>query len=617
LGHQRLAILDLSAAGHQPMRSAFDRYVMVFNGEIYNHTDLRARVTEQAREPIAWKGHSDTETLLAGFEVWGIEETLKQAVGMFALAVWDRRDRVLSLARDRMGEKPLYYGWIGNGFVFASELKAFQEFPGFANPLSRDALTLYFRYIYIPAPYSIYQNIFKLEPGCLLTLPLSAAGRIPEQGPHAPYRQGNWRISRYWSLREQVKTGQAALITDEDKAINAVEAALKESVRIQSIADVPLGAFLSGGLDSSLIVALMQSLDGQPVKTFTIGFSESGFNEAEYARAVADHLCTEHTELYLSGAQARDVIPLLPGLYDEPFADSSQIPTFLVAQMTRNYVTVALSGDGGDELFGGYNRYFWVSTIWNKISWLPFSLRQRLCRMLIRFAGSGQADLPLLSRLLPSKLQVALAGDKLQKLGIRLQNAQTIDDFYLSLVSEWPDPQQLVIDGHEPATLLSRRGDWPRFSSVEERMMYLDSASYLPGDILTKVDRAGMGVSLESRVPFLDHRLVELSWQIPLNMKVRAGQGKWLLRQILDKYVPGELIERPKQGFAIPLGEWLRGPLRDWAEDLLDPRQMAVQGYLRSDLIQQKWQQHKAGQRNWEQSLWAVLMFQAWLQENC
>jgi len=621
LGHRRLSVLDLSRTGHQPMLSASGRFVISFNGEIYNHIELKKQLSAETSAEFhssrssqyKWKGHSDTEILLACFEVYGIEKTLKLIVGMFAIAVWDRQERQLFLVRDRMGEKPLYYGWCNNGFVFGSELKALRQFPGFSNVISRDVLTLYFRYSYIPAPYSIYKDIYKLEPGCILTLSLTGTAKTPAFVPNAPCDSDGWALKRYWSLHEQVIAGQSAIIEDENEAISTLELTLKESIRLQSIADVPLGAFLSGGIDSSLIVALMQAQTKHPVRTFTIGFDEAGYNEAEYAKAVAKHLQTEHTELYLNHQQAIDVIPLLPGLYDEPFADSSQIPAFLIAQMTRKHVTVALSGDAGDELFGGYNRYFWGPKIWKRISWLPYNVRQKLSSLLIlssKIAGTQVANC-----LLPHKLHDALLAEKMQKLGQRLMGVTDFNDFYLSLVSEWRIPEKIVIDGRTPATLLTKQTEWPDFLDPAQRMMYLDAMTYMPDDILCKVDRAAMGVGLETRVPMLDHHVVALSWQLPLELKVKHGQGKWALRKILYKYVPKELIERPKQGFAIPLAQWLRGPLREWAEELLDPARLSRESYLQHEPIHQKWEEHLTGKRNWEHSLWSVLMFQAWLEK--
>ncbi len=611
LGHRRLAIVDLSPAGHQPMHSASGRYVIVFNGEVYNHLSLRKQLEAGGALQRVWQGHSDTETLLACFETWGITKSLQNFVGMFAFAVWDRQKRQLTLTRDRMGEKPLYYGWCNGSFIFGSELKALRRYPGFTNAIARDVLPLYLRSSYIPAPYSIYQGIYKLESGCMLTVDATGLYIDPASAPHTPCKNTGWILQRYWSLHDQIKKRESGIILDERDALSSLETALAESVRIQSRADVPLGAFLSGGIDSSLIAALMQGQATQPIKTFTIGFEEDGYSEAVYAKAVAEHLHTEHTELYLNAAQAMEVIPLLPTLYDEPFADSSQIPTFLVAQMARQYVTVALSGDGGDELFGGYNRYLWAPKIWQKISWMPYGLRQHICRLLIRASG-----MDLWTRYWggSSRISIALAGEKLQKLGQRLQDVRDIDDFYQSLVSEWQAPEDMVLFGQEPDTLLTDRGRWPQLERVEERMMYLDAMTYLPDDILCKVDRAAMGVSLETRVPFLDHRVVELAWRLPLHMKIRDGQGKWPLRQLLYKYVPRALIERPKQGFAIPLGEWLRGPLRDWAEHLLNPVRLSEQGYFRSEPIRQKWQEHVTKKRNWEHSLWSILMFQAWLE---
>jgi asparagine synthase (glutamine-hydrolysing) len=476
-------------------------------------------------------------------------------------------------------------------------------------------LTLYFRHRYIPAPYAIYQDIYKLEPGCLLTLCHSSAQQMPEQVPRAGCTHKGLTISRYWSLKEQAVAGLSAPQQDNQACLAALEAVLKASIQLQSIADVPLGAGLSGGLDSSPIVALMQLQSSRPVRTFTVGFAEHGYNEAEYAKKVAEHLQTEHTELYLDSRQAMDVIPLLPELYDEPFADSSQIPAFLIARMAREHVTVALSGDGGDELFGGYNRYFWAPGIWQKISWLPYTFRQSMLQTAAGLSNIFSRAQSGAHRVIPENMRVALFNEKMHKLRHRLQSVHNIDDFYYSLVSEWRNPEDLVIDGREPVTLLTDKDNWPEIETVEQRMMYLDAMTFLPDDILCKVDRAAMAVSLETRVPFLDHRVVEAAWRLPLDMKIRNGQGKWALRQILYKYVPKELLERPKQGFAIPLGQWLRGPLRDWAEQLLDTGRLAEQGFLRPEPIQQKWTEHLLGKRNWEHSLWSVLMFQAWLEQ--
>ncbi len=611
LGHRRLAVLDLSPAGHQPMHSNSGRYVIVFNGEVYNHLALRKQLGDSGAQQRDWQGHSDTETLLACFEAWGIKQSLQRFVGMFAFALWDRHKRLLTLARDRMGEKPLYYGWCNGNFLFGSELKALRQHPGCTHAIARDVLALYLRSSYIPAPYSIYQNIYKLEPGCMMTVDAASLSGQPTLAPRAPADGTGWTLQRYWSLQDQIIKSRSDTMLDGPEALSILENALMESIQQQSVADVPLGAFLSGGIDSSLITALMQVQSSKPIKTFTIGFEEQGYSEAVYAKAVADHLHTDHTELYLSATQAMEVIPQLPTLYDEPFADSSQIPTFLVAQMARQYVTVALSGDGGDELFGGYNRYFWAPKIWKKISFLPYALRQLTSRLLIR-----ASDMDIWARYSKKTgpLAIALAGEKIQKLGQRLQGVRDIDAFYLSLVSEWRTPEEVVLLGQEPETLLTNREKWPQLDRVEERMMYLDAMTYLPDDILCKVDRAAMGVSLETRVPFLDYRVVELAWQLPLHMKIRDKQGKWALRQILYKYVPPELIERPKQGFALPLGDWLRGSLRDWGEHLLDPVRLSQEGYFRPEPIRKKWQEHMSGKRNWEHSLWSVLMFQAWFE---
>ena len=629
LGHRRLAILDLSPAGNQPMVSACGRYVLAFNGEIYNHLDLRAELAAMG-STSAWRGHADTETLLAAIGAWGLEATLQRAVGMFALALWDRRERTLVLARDRFGEKPLYYGWVGQGagraFAFASELKALRAWPGFANPVCREALGQYLRFLYVPTPGSIYDDIFKLEPGHLL--------RVTGEATRGD--RGALRKTTYWSLTEAVAAARCRPLTDEAAALTELEVALGRAVGQQSVADVPLGAFLSGGVDSSTIVALMQRQARGPVMTFTVGFEEAGFDEAPFARAVARHLGTEHHELRVTAAETRQVIPSLPGLYDEPFADSSQIPTYLVCQAARQGVTVALSGDAGDEIFGGYNRYFWGPIIWNRLSWLPHPARRALGRALAALPVPAWDALGApLNALLPGARGLARVGDKAHKLAARLRTVRNLDTLYESLVTEWPDPAAVV---RRVATDPGTGGGWPGGDSAVaastmsippgglltstlppgldpvEIMMVRDALTYLPNDILCKVDRAAMATSLETRLPYLDHRVAELAWRLPLGMKIRGRQGKWALRQILYRYVPRELIERPKAGFGIPVGIWLRGPLRDWAEALLAEERLMREGYLVPAPIRQAWREHLSGQRDWTQQLWAVLMFQAWLE---
>lgn len=603
--HRRLSIIDLSSAGHQPMKSADGRFVISYNGEIYNHLKLREELEQSGRNPV-WKGHSDTETLLMACEVWGIERTLEKITGMFALALWDRQEKALYLVRDRLGEKPLYYGWQGNSFLFGSELKALKGHKDFEGKIDRDVLALLMRHNYIPAPYSIYQGIKKLAPGTFLKLEAGdgqlSPGKLPEPVP-------------YWSLRDVAEEGLENPFSGSDsEAIDNLDNLLMEAVQGQMMSDVPLGAFLSGGVDSSTIVAMMQAQSDRQVKTFTIGFSEKQYNEAEHAKAVAKHLGTQHTELYVSPKDAMDAIPRMPTLYDEPFSDASQIPTFLVSQMTREHVTVSLSGDGGDELFGGYNRYSWVDKIWKIVRRLP--------QPVWRGVAGGIKSVPVstlntafgyASKILPQRFNVALPGDKAHKLAGILA-AGSPDKIYWGLVSNWREPSKLVIGSSEPSTILTDRTNWPKTRDFEHCMMYLDAMSYMPDDILTKVDRAAMGVSLETRVPFLDRKVVEFAWQLPLSLKIRDGQAKWILRQVLDKYVPRELIERPKMGFGIPIDGWLRGPLKDWAESLLDENRLKQEGYFDPAPIRQKWQEHLSGQRNWQYHLWNVLMFQAWLE---
>lgn len=619
LGHCRLSILDLSIEGHQPMLSREGRYAIAFNGEIYNHLELRGALEKASRDEALpqWRGHSDTETLLACFSSWGVTETLERTVGMFAIALWDRLEKKLYLARDRFGEKPLYYGWVNGAFIFGSELKALRQFPGFTNPIDRNVLALYMRFNYVPAPYSIFQDIYKLEPGCLLSLWESATRQPPTAVPKAPMSGENFFLSRWWSLESIVASGAQNQIHDEIEAVEMLESRLKESIRLQSIADVPLGAFLSGGIDSSTIVALMQAQSSRPIKTFTIGFNEKGFDEAVHAKAVAQYLGTEHTELYLSSSDALSIIPSLSQLYDEPFADSSQIPTHLVCRQARSEMKVALSGDAGDELFGGYNRYFWAQRIWSRVSWLPPPMRSLLASTLTSISPShwsGMAN--YVNNCLSGKILPSLLGDNVHKLATRLKNVRNLDDLYFSLVSEWNNPASIVIGAQEPDTLLNDRSLKPGRTEHEHRMMYWDSMTYLPDDILCKVDRAAMGVGLETRVPFLDHRIAELAWRMPLSMKIRDGKGKWVLRQVLDKYVPTNLIDRPKAGFGVPVGEWLRGPLYDWANTLLGETRLTQEGYFHAAPIRKKLAEHKAGTRNWSQSLWVTLMFQTWLENN-
>ena len=595
LAHRRLSIVDLSPAGHQPMFSPSGRFVIAFNGEIYNHLDLRASLPA-----VAWRGHSDTETLLAAFDALGVEATLARTVGMFAFALWDRNHRSLVLARDRLGEKPLYYGWQGDAFLFGSELKALKQHPAFKGVINRDALTKLLRHNYVPAPDSIYQGIHKLPPGTLLR---TRAGRDAVPVP-------------YWSIKDAAAAGEAApLGGSEGEIIDALEAQLRESIRMQMAADVPLGAFLSGGVDSSTVVALMQAQSARPVKTFTIGFDEAGYNEATHAKAVARHLGTDHTELYVSAAEAQAVIPLLPTLYDEPFSDSSQIPTFLVSRMARRQVTVSLSGDGGDELFGGYNRYFMASALWRKVQYAPRPLRQMVAAAMDAIPARFWDGLyGSVARLLPPRLRTVQAGDKVHKLA-QVLGANGPQDIYARLISHWKTPADIVIGGAESGSAGNDATLWQAVKAFEHQMMLLDTASYLPDDILTKVDRAAMGVSLETRVPLLDHRLVELAWRLPLSMKIRNGQGKWALRQVLYRHVPADLIDRPKMGFGIPIDSWLRGPLREWAEALLDEARLRREGYFNPQPIRALWHEHLTGRNNWQYYLWDVLMFQAWLEQ--
>ena len=597
LGHRRLSILDLSPEGHQPMSSPCGRYVVSFNGEIYNFRALRRELEGLG---YGFRGHSDTEVMLGCISQWGVLRAVKRFNGMFAFALWDRREQTLSLVRDRLGEKPLYYGWIGKTFLFGSELKALRAHPDFRAKISRDALALYVRHNYIPAPYSIYQHVSKVPPGMIATIN-GADGVAPPA------------FTRYWSAREAAERGVANPFSGSvQEAVAALDDLLRDAVKIRMEADVPLGAFLSGGIDSSTIVALMQAQSERPVQTFSVGFYEERYNEARNAKAVAGHLGTAHTEIYVRAEEAMAIIPRLPALYDEPFSDSSQIPTFLISQLARQKVTVSLSGDGGDELFGGYDRYFWGMRIWKKLRWMPVGRAFAADGLRILSPDSWTKIFQCLAPLLPNRLKVRNPGNKIHRLA-ELMTTDCREGLYRELVTHWK-ASVLMTDAPEPSTVFTDQAEWPNLPSFSDRMMFLDIVTYLPDDILAKVDRASMGVSLEARVPLLDHRVVEFAWQVPSSMKIRNGGGKWLLRQLLHRYVPKALVERPKMGFGVPIDFWLRGPLREWAENLLDEKQLRDQGYFDPHPIREIWAEHLSGRRDWHNHLWDILMFQAWLE---
>lgn len=599
LGFRRLSVIDPSDTGRQPMISGCRRYVVVFNGEIYNFGQLRRELEAVG---VSFRGTSDTEVFLAAMTRWGVLGAVRRTNGMFAFGVWDRSERILTLGRDRLGEKPLYYGWVEGAFLFGSELKALRAHPAFRNEIDRDSLALYLRHNYIPAPRSVYRGVAKLPPATLFQVE-----------PHlGPSRCG--RPTPYWSALEAAEAGVRNPVSLSDaEAVDTLEAELQRSVGMRMVADVPLGAFLSGGIDSSLVVALMQAESKERVRTFTIGFTEPGYDEAIYAKRVATHLDTLHTELYVSPKEAQDVIPRLPGIFDEPFADSSQIPTLLVSQLARRDVTVILSGDGGDELFGGYPRYFLLEALWHRLKRLPPSLRATAATAMTKLSpGAWDHLFRLANPLLPARARQSHPGDKIHKLAALLVHERP-EHIFRDLVSLWRDPESVVLDATEPATALSDPGQWLAIEDLVARMMYLDSVTYLPDDILVKVDRTSMAASLEARVPLLDHHLFELAWRMPQHLKVRNHQGKWLLRQVLRRHVPEALFDRPKMGFGVPIGDWLRGPLRPWAEDLLDERRLADEGFLKPDPVRRLWSEHLEGRRDWKFHLWAVLMFEAWL----
>lgn len=573
LGHRRLAIIDLSAAGHQPMVSSSGRYIITYNGEIYNFPALKQRLREKGR---IFNGGSDTEILLAAIEEWGLEQALKEINGMFAFALWDQKTRSLHLARDRMGKKPLYYGWAGDVFLFGSELKALRAHPSFSPEIDRDALALYMRYNYVPAPWSIYKGIYKLPPASFLTLALEKA-RLPQP-------------EKYWDIKQIAENGaRNPLDISFDQAIDELDKRLTTAVQGRMLSDVPLGSFLSGGVDSSLVTAFMQKNASNPVKTFCIGFEEAGYDEAKHAQEIAAHLGTDHAQFYVTAEEARNVIPDLPRIYDEPFADPSQIPTYHVSRLARQNVTVALSGDGGDEAFAGYERYHLTQKISNLLTPVPYALR---C-------------------VLANTLQSIPLGGRVQKLADIMHFRQK-DELYALMMSYWKNPDHVLQAGRAPLTIMNDPAQKPDLDLFIDRMMYTDMQTYLPDDILVKVDRASMATSLETRAPLLDYNVIEFAWSLPLGMKIQNGEGKRILRSLLERYIPKPLFDRPKQGFGIPHGEWLRGPLRVWAEALLDEKRLKEEGFFNPLPIRQKWQEHLSGKQDWSYLIWGVLMFQAW-----
>lgn len=585
LGFRRLAIIDLTPTGHQPMISSDGRFVVIYNGEAYNFADLRVELEAAGHE---FRGTSDTEVFLEGCVAWGVEAAVGRLIGMFAFALWDRREAKLWLGRDRVGIKPIYYSRQGSLFMFGSELKALRAKDGWQATVDRDALAAYLRFNYVPTPHSIYQNVSKLEPGTLLSL-------RPGEEPS---------LTRYWDLA--TAASQPRSLIDEDEALDEGEALLRDAVKRRLVSDVPLGALLSGGVDSSTVTALMQVEGGHPVKSFTVGFEQAGFDEAGQAQAIAEHIGAEHHELYLSEARALELVPRLPEWYDEPFGDSSALPSWLVAQMAREHVTVALSGDGGDEVFLGYNRYHAAAAAWQGVRRIPDPLKRLAAKAISAVPTTGWDGV---ADLLPKSIRPRMAGDKAHKLGSILAEDDA-DGMYRRLVSHWNDPTDLVANAAEPTSAVWREAG--KIEDFSERMAFLDSKTYLPDDILTKVDRASMAVGLEVRVPLLDHRLIEFAWRLPKPMKLRGTSTKRLLRRILYRHVPKELVDRPKTGFAIPLDNWLRGPLRDWAEALIDEIRLKREGYIEPLPVRHAWSDHLAGRGNAGQAIWGVLMFQSW-----
>jgi len=603
LGHRRLAIQDLSSAGHQPMKSHSGRYIICFNGEIYNHFEIRKKIEKNYKNTINWIGHSDTETVLTAIESLGLDSTLSSIKGMFALSIWDKKEKVLTLARDRMGEKPLYYGFVNNNLVFGSELKAIRKFPEFNNKISKSALLKYFKYSYIPTPTSIFENIYKLEPAHYIQFKLKGQGSVNQ----------STTSQSFWSFKSTLENAQSKPFANSYDLNSSLESSLEQAISSQLISDVPVGTFLSGGIDSSLITSLLQKNSMLPVKTFTIGFEDKNYDESKYAASISNHLGTDHHQMVVGEKDILETIFKLPQIYDEPFADSSQIPTTLVSQLARERVTVALSGDAGDELFGGYNRYTHTPQIWNSISFLPFILR-RFVGNSIRSIGPERYD-ALGKVLSPIKILPQL-GSKIHKMADRMITINSLEEFCLSLATIWQNPYEIVKDANQIDDIqMFNFSDFDFLESDIQKMMAIDALTYLPDDILCKVDRASMSTSLETRVPFLDIEVIKVAARIPIDQNISGRLGKLPLRNLLAKYVPSKLIDRPKAGFAIPIGSWLGGPLRDWAESLIDERIIKEAGLLNYDTIKKTWDDHLSGKADFTPRIWNVLMLQSWLKD--
>tara|TARA_A100001011_G_C14318965_1_gene849455 strand:- start:5470 stop:7449 length:1980 start_codon:yes stop_codon:yes gene_type:complete len=611
LGHTRLSIQDLSPAGHQPMKSFSKRYIMVYNGEIYNHLVLRNQLKSLSPK-IIWKGKSDTETLLNSFDFWGIEKTLRMCSGMFSIALWDNLDKELILIRDRFGEKPLYFGIVENNFIFGSELKVFKKITNFTNEISRDSLNLFLRFTYVPGPKSIYKNIFKLQPGAFLKINKDNLNKIINYNGNI-YEK--FKINKWWNAKEAFNDQSSNLYSSEESAINDAEKLLTQSIKSQLISDVPVGTFLSGGIDSSLVSTLMKKKLSTKTKTFTIGFEDKKYDESVYAKKIAKIIGTEHNELILNQKEALNIIPNLSKIYDEPFADSSQIPTILLSKFAKQQITVALTGDGGDELFGGYNRYVFLKNFWNKISFFPYPIRKIFAQTIDLFPLNFINNFKGIFNLI-SGSNVAFFGDKVTKFSHKIKSIKNLDELFLSSLSTFQEPSSLLVNSKDLSKDIFEFKKKLNYLDYEALMMFIDSQTYLTDDILCKVDRASMSRSLETRVPFLDKDVVNLAWRIPTAMKIKNKEGKWILKKILNKYVPKEYFDRPKMGFGIPLGDWLRDDLREWAENLLNKKDLESEGYFNSDLVLKLWNEHQNNKRDWQSILWPILIFQSWKKEN-